>query len=116
MLNIKGLYKSKYPATHNYQQQSTTTHNHLQPFTTTQKTIHKQFCYCTLDVNTETNVDFDRNTKQVILKYATLHNHPQLLATTHNHPQLPTTIHNPPQPPITINNYPQPSTTIYSHP
>ena len=32
----------------------------------------------------------------VILKYATIHNHPQPPTTTGNHPQLPTTIHNHP--------------------
>ena len=29
----------------------------------------------------------------VILKYVTIHNHPQPPTTTGNHPQLPTTIH-----------------------
>ena len=64
----------KYATTHNYPRQSTTTHNHLknhpQPSTTTQKlpkkakTCHKQLCYCTLDVNTETDVGFDSDMKQ----------------------------------------------------
>ena len=61
-------------AAHSHPQPSTTTqkntHNHLQPSTTTQKllqknqTCHKQLCYCTLDVNTETGVDFDSDMKQ----------------------------------------------------
>ena len=40
------------------------THNHLKASTATQKlpkngkTCHKQWCYCTLNVNTETDVDF----------------------------------------------------------
>ena len=44
--------------------------NHLQPSTTTQKlpqkakTCHKQLCYCTLDFNTEIDVDFDSDMKQ----------------------------------------------------
>ena len=70
----------------------------------------------------------------VILKYATIHNHPQSPieppTTIHSHPQLPTTIHNypkpPKKPPTTIHNHPQPltithnypqlSTTTYNHP
>ena len=48
---------------HNYPQPSTTTHNYLK---TTQKikTCHKQLCYCTLDVNTKTDIDFDSDMKQ----------------------------------------------------
>ena len=55
---------------HNHPQPSKTTHNYPQPSTTTQKlpkkakTCHKQLCYRTLDVNTETNVDFDSDMKQ----------------------------------------------------
>ena len=47
-----------------------TTHNYPQPSTSTQKlpkkakTCHKQLCYCTLDVNTETDVAFDSDMKQ----------------------------------------------------
>ena len=48
-----------------------TTHNHPQlPKKTTQKlhqkakTYHKQLCYGTLDVNAETDVDFDSDMKQ----------------------------------------------------
>ena len=65
------------PATtiHNHPQPSTTIHNHpKQPKTThnhpTQKlpkkakSCHKQLCYCTLDVNTETDVDFHSDMKQ----------------------------------------------------
>ena len=68
----------------NHPQPSTTTHNHPQPFTTTQKLTHnqpqpftttqklpekakichKQLCYCTLDANTEADVDFDSDMKQ----------------------------------------------------
>ena len=73
--------------THNYPQPPTTIHNHQQPPTTihnypqppkkppitihnhpkvTQKakTCHKQLCYSTLYVNTETYVGFDSDTKQ----------------------------------------------------
>ena len=52
----------------------------------------------------------------VILKYATIHNHPQLSTTTHNHPQPSTTTHNYPQLPTTIYNHPETSTTIHDHP
>ena len=47
-----------------------TTHNHPKVSTATQqlpkkaKTCHKQVCYCTLDVNTETDVGFDTDMKQ----------------------------------------------------
>ena len=47
-----------------------TIYNHPQPPTTTQKlppknkTCHMQLFYCTLDVNTETEVDFDTDMKQ----------------------------------------------------
>ena len=48
----------------------------------------------------------------VILKYATIHNHPQTPTATNNHPQLPK---NHPQPPATTqkttHNLPHPSTT-----
>ena len=60
--------------THNHSQPSTTTqkttHNHPQPTATTQKLFkkakayHKQWCYSTLDVNTETDVEFDSDMKQ----------------------------------------------------
>ena len=59
----------KPPATiHNSPQSSKTiqkpTDNYPQPPTTTKitqkaKTCHKKLCYCILDVNTETDVDFD---------------------------------------------------------
>ena len=52
----------------------------------------------------------------VILKYATIHNHPQLSTTTHNHPQPSTTIHNHPQLPTTIHNHPETSTTTHNNP
>ena len=68
------------PTTHNHPQQPTTIKNHSRPSrtthshpqfpTTTQKlpqktkTCHKQLCYCTLDVNTETDDDFDGDMKQ----------------------------------------------------
>ena len=55
-------------------QSHATIHNHLQPpkksLTTTQKlhkkakTYHKQLCYGILDVNTETDVDFNSDMKQ----------------------------------------------------
>ena len=47
-----------------------TTHNHPQASTTTQKlpkkakTCHKQLYYCTLDINTKADVDFDSDIKQ----------------------------------------------------
>ena len=47
-----------------------TTYNYPQPSTTTQKlpkkakTCHKQLCYFTLDVNTETDVGFGSDMKQ----------------------------------------------------
>ena len=61
--------------THNHSQPSTkkpptATYNHPEPFKTTQKlpkkaeTCYKQLCYCTLDVNTETDVDLDSDMKQ----------------------------------------------------
>ena len=60
--------------THNYPQPPATTQkntrNHPQPSTTNQKlrtkakTCHKQLCYWTLHVNTETDVDFDSDMKQ----------------------------------------------------
>ena len=45
-----------------------TTHNHPNihnhPKVTKKfKTCHKQFCYCTLDVNTETDLGFDSDMK-----------------------------------------------------
>ena len=68
---------------HNHPQPSTTPppattiRNHPQPSTTTQKTTHNhqelpkkaktfhiQLFYCTLDFNTETDVDFDSDMKQ----------------------------------------------------
>ena len=69
------------PATiHNHLQQSTTPrnrpkppknppttiHNHPQPPKITQKAkiCHKKLCYCILDVNTETDADFDSEMKQ----------------------------------------------------
>ena len=67
---------------HNHPQPSKNTHNHSQPSTITEKpptitqkhpqpsnitqkvkTYHKQLCYCTLDVNIETDVDFDSDMK-----------------------------------------------------
>ena len=58
----------------NQPQPFTTTYDHPQPPkktpTTTQKlhkkakTYHKQLCYGTLDVNPETDVDFDSDMKQ----------------------------------------------------
>ena len=51
-------------------QPPTAIHNHPQSSTTTQKlhkkakTYHKQLCYGTLDVNPETDVDFDSDMKQ----------------------------------------------------
>ena len=48
----------------------TTIHNHLQSPTTTQKlpkkskACHKELCYCSLDVTTETDVGFDCDMKQ----------------------------------------------------
>ena len=63
--------------THNHPQSPTTILNHLQPLTIIYnhpqppkklpkkvKTCHKQLCYCTLDVNNETDVDFDSDMKQ----------------------------------------------------
>ena len=75
-------YPQPSTTTHNHPQSSTTIHNHLknrpklsktpttiynqtQPPTSTQKlpkkakTCHIQLFYCNLDVNTETEVDFD---------------------------------------------------------
>ena len=63
-------YSQPPTTTHNHPQPSITIHNHPQPSTTTQKlpkkakTCHKQLCYCTLDVNTETDVGFDSDMKQ----------------------------------------------------
>ena len=75
----------KYATIHNHPQPSTTTYNHLklhpqpppkttfnypQSSTITQKlpkkpkTCHKQWCYFTLDVNTETDVGFGSDMKQ----------------------------------------------------
>ena len=57
---------------HNHPQPSTTTQNHPQPPKTIKKllkrakTCHKQLCYSALDVNTETDVDFDSEMKQCI--------------------------------------------------
>ena len=46
-----------------------TTHTRLKPPTTTQKLpknskLATKFCYCTLDVNTETDLGFDSDVKQ----------------------------------------------------
>ena len=55
---------------HNHPQLPTITHNYPQPPTTTQKlppkkqNCHIQLFYCTSDVNTETDVDFDSDMKQ----------------------------------------------------
>ena len=54
----------------NHPQAPTTIYNHPQPPTITQKlpkkakTCDTQLFYCTLDVNTETDVDFDSDMKQ----------------------------------------------------
>ena len=69
--------------THNHRQPPATMHNYLQPPTTTQKTTQNHLqpsattqklpkiqnssrtvCYCTLVVNTETDVGFDTDMKQ----------------------------------------------------
>ena len=56
--------------THNHLQPPINTHNDLQPTTTTQKlpkkakTCHIELFYCTLDVNTETDVDFNSDMKR----------------------------------------------------
>ena len=49
--------------TNSHQQPSTTIHNHPK-VTQKAKTCHKQLCYSTLYVNTETYVGFDSDTKQ----------------------------------------------------
>ena len=81
ILNYELGYNHPQPptTTHNHSQSSTTTLNHPktpttiynqpQPPTTTQKlpqkpkTCHIQLFYCTLDVNTETDIDFDNDMK-----------------------------------------------------
>ena len=88
LLLQKQLWKiviRKYPTIHNHPQTPKTTHNQPQPATATQKTTHNYsktihnhpkvaqksqnlsqtaLCYCTLDVNTETEVGFDSDIKQ----------------------------------------------------
>ena len=63
--------------------------------------------------------DFDIS-MQVMLKYATTHNHPQSSTTICNHPQPSTAIHSIPQPRTIIHNHPQlpkkPPTITYNHP
>ena len=62
--------KTTQKAVQNYPKTPTTVYNHTQPPTTTQKlpkkakTCHIQLFHCTLDVNTETDVDFDSDMKQ----------------------------------------------------
>ena len=62
---------------------STTAHKHPEPSTTTHnypkitqksqtKTCHMQLFYCTLDVNTETDVDFDSDISNDIHTYVCL--------------------------------------------
>ena len=82
--NFCELVTRKYATTHKHPP-SATTQNHQKPSTTTQKTFHNHpqpsattknipknaitctnsyLSYCTLDVNTETDVDFDSDMKQ----------------------------------------------------
>ena len=48
----------------NYPQPSATTQKATQKLHQKAKTYHKQLCYGTLDVNAETDVDFDSDMKQ----------------------------------------------------
>ena len=55
--------KMGYTKVCNHPQAPTNIHNHLKVVKKA-KTYHKHVCYCTLDVNTETDVGFDTNMKQ----------------------------------------------------
>ena len=58
-------YNDLQPSTtiHNHPQLPTTTHNHLKPPKSCPKKPKINSCYCTLDVNTERDVDFDIDMK-----------------------------------------------------
>ena len=73
---VTTIYNHPQPCTitkktvHNHPQPPTTNYNHLQPPTTMQnlpkkaKSCHIQLLHCTLDVNAETDIDFDSDMKQ----------------------------------------------------